>query len=75
MENQEIVVTPEQVVKSIESAYHSVALINELKAKPELTEDESAALARNEAHIRLMMGKVWFVGGLTDLQITELQAI
>jgi hypothetical protein len=22
-----------------------------------------------------MMGKEWFVGGLTDLQVTELQAI
>lgn len=71
----EITYTPEQVAKSVSAAYDSVGLINELKAKATLTEDDSATLTRNEEHIRIMMGKEWFVAGLTDLQVTELQAI
>jgi len=71
----EITYTPEQVAKSVSAAYDSVALITELKAKETLTEEDSATLTRNEEHIRIMMGKEWFVGGLTDLQVTELQAI
>jgi hypothetical protein len=72
---EEVQYTPEQVAKSVSAAYDSVALIAELKAKDTLTEEETAALTRNEEHIRIMMGKVWFVGGLTDEQVTELQAI
>jgi hypothetical protein len=45
------------------------------RRKETLTEEDSATLARNEEHIRIMMGKEWFVGGLTPLQVTELQAI
>jgi hypothetical protein len=71
----EITYTPEEVAKSVSAAYDSVNLINELKAKETLTEDETATLARNEEHIRIMMGFEWFVAGLTDLQVTELQAI
>jgi hypothetical protein len=71
----ELIYTPEEVAKSVSAAYDSVGLITELKAKGTLTEEETAALARNEEHIRIMMGKEWFVAGLTDLQVTELQAI
>jgi hypothetical protein len=71
----EITYTPEEVAKSVSAAYDSVTLITELKAKETLTEEDSATLARNEEHIRIMMGKEWFVGGLTPLQVTELQAI
>ena len=67
--------TPEQVAKSVSAAYDSVALIAELKAKTTLTEEETQILTRNEEHIRIMMGHVWFVAGLTDEQVTELQAI
>jgi len=71
----ELEYTPEQVANSVLAAYDSVALIAELKAKATLTEEETATLTRNEEHIRIMMGKVWFVAGLTDEQVTELQAI
>jgi hypothetical protein len=71
----EITYTPEEVAKSVLAAYDSVALITELKAKETLTEEDSATLTRNEEHIKIMMGKEWFVGGLTPLQVTELQAI
>jgi hypothetical protein len=71
----EITFTPEQVAKSVSAAYDSVALITELNTKETLTEEETATLNRNVEHIRIMMGKEWFVGGLTPLQVTELQAI
>lgn len=74
MENT-ITYTPEEVAKSVSAAYDSVDLINELNTKESLTEEETATLERNIEHIRIMMGKEWFVAGLTPLQITELQAI
>lgn len=72
---QEITYTPEQVAKSISAAYDSVTIVNELNGKLDITEEELATLDRNVEHIRIMMGKEWFVAGLTDKQITELQAI
>lgn len=71
----ETIYTPEEVTKLVSAVYDSVNLINELKAKGTLNEEETATLTRNEEHIRIMMGKKWFVAGLTDLQVTELQAI
>jgi hypothetical protein len=67
--------TQEDVTRSINAAYDSVNLINELKAKETLTELEVDTLDRNERHIRLMLEKEWFVEGLTLEQKTELQAI
>ena len=72
---QEITYTPEEVAKSITAAYDSVAIVNELNGKMDIVEEELARLDRNVEHIRIMMGKEWFVAGLTDKQITELQAI
>lgn len=71
----ELELTAEQVAKSVSAAYDSVNLLNELKAKETLTEEETETVTRNEEHIRIMMGKEWFVAGLTNAQITELQAI
>jgi hypothetical protein len=71
----ELELTAEQVAKSVSAAYDSVNLLNELKVKETLTEEETDTVTRNEEHIRIMMGKEWFVAGLTDAQITELQAI
>jgi hypothetical protein len=71
----ELELTAEQVAKSVSAAYDSVNLLNELKVKETLTEEETATVKRNEDHIRIMMGKEWFVAGLTNAQITELQAI
>jgi hypothetical protein len=72
---QEITYTPEEVTKSITATYDSVAIVNELNGKMDIVEEELARLDRNVEHIRIMMGKEWFVAGLTDKQITELQAI
>lgn len=71
----ELELTAEQVAKSVSAAYDSVNLLNELKAKETLTEEETATVTRNEEHIRIMLAKEWFVAGLTKKQITELQKI
>ena len=71
----ELELTAEQVAKSVSAAYDSVNLLNELKVKETLTEEETATVTRNEEHIRIMMGKEWFVAGLTKKQVTELQKI
>ena len=71
----ELELTAEQVAKSVSAAYDSVTLITELKAKEVLTEEETATVARNEEHIRIMLAKEWFVAGLTKKQLTELQKI
>ena len=71
----ELELTKDQVAKSVSAAYDSVALLAELNAKETLTEEETAAVTRNVEHIRLMMGKEWFIGGLTKKQVTVLQAI
>lgn len=71
----ELELTPEQVAKSVSAAYDSVAIVKELKPKKKKSDEEIDRLTRNEEHIRIMMGKVWFVAALTDEQIVELQAI
>jgi hypothetical protein len=68
-------VTAEQAARSVLAAYDSVALIAELKAKPELTEEETATIGRNEEHLRIMLAKEWFAEELTPAQKTELEAL
>jgi len=68
-------VTAEQAAKSVLAAYDSVNLIAELKAKAELSEEETATIARNVEHIAIMLGKEWFATALTAEQKTELEAI
>ena len=71
----ELELTAEQVAKSVSAVYDSVNLLTELKAKETLTEEETATVARNEEHVRIMLGKEWFVAGLTKKQKTELSNI
>ncbi len=73
MEGQ--VITKEEAQKSILAAYDSVKLINDLKAKESLTEQESDSLKRNVEHIGIMLGKDWFASELTAEQKSELEAI
>lgn len=67
--------TEEQIAKSVSAAYDSVNLINELKAKTELTEDENATIDRNVEHLRIMLAKEWFANALTAEQKSELEAL
>jgi hypothetical protein len=67
-------ITVEQATKSVAAAYDSVNLIADLLAKETLTAEETATLARNKEHIKIMLGKIWFVEVLTPEQKTELEA-
>ena len=67
--------TEEQIAKSVSAAYDSVNLINELKAKTDLTEDENATIDRNVEHLRIMLAKEWFASALTAEQKSELEAL
>ena len=68
-------VTEGQAARSVLAAYDSVTLINELKAKPELTEEETATIERNVEHLKIMLAKEWFVNALNSAQKTELEAL
>jgi hypothetical protein len=68
-------VTAEQAAQSVLAAYDSVNLIAELRAKAELSEEESATVTRNVEHISIMLGKEWFVNALTTEQKSELDAL
>jgi hypothetical protein len=66
--------TPEQIQKSISSAFDSVNLINELKAKPSLTEEEQYRLDINKEHLSIMMANDWFFNALTEQQKTDINS-
>jgi hypothetical protein len=68
-------VTAEQAAKSVLAAYDSVNLINELRAKAQLTEEEEATITRNVEHIAIMLSKEWFATALTAEQKTELESL
>lgn len=72
---EEIKLTPQEVQQSISAAYDSVKLINDLKLKSDLSEQELDMLERNQQHIGIMLAKDWFVEGLTETQKTELNLL
>jgi len=71
-------ITPEtqeqQAQRSISAAFDSVGLINELKAKPSLTEEEQDRLDRNVEHLRIMLAKDWFSDSLTEQQKNDINS-
>lgn len=67
--------TQEQIEKSILAAYDSVNLINELNSKESKTEEDLESIVRNKEHIKIMLGKDWFVEALTADQKAELETI
>ena len=68
----EIETTEEQTQRSISAAFDSVNLINELKLKTSLTEEEQDRLDRNKEHLTIMLGKDWFEAGLTEQQKNDI---
>lgn len=66
--------TADNVQVSISAAFDSVNLINELKAKISLTEEEQDRLDRNKQHLEIMLAKDWFATSLTEQQRTDIDA-
>jgi len=67
--------TQEQIEKSVSAVYDSVNLINELNSKETKTEEDTDAINRNKEHVKIMLGKDWFVEALTTEQKAELETI
>ena len=67
--------TQEQIEKSVSAAYDSVNLINELNSKETKAEEDTDVINRNKEHVKIMLGKDWFVEALTSEQKAELETI
>jgi len=63
--------TPEQIQQSIRAAFDSVNLINSTILLT-VNDQRKDIVTRNVGHLRIMLAKTWFDGGLT---VTEKTAI
>jgi hypothetical protein len=67
---EKIETTIEQIAINYASALDSVNLINELKAKETLTEEDEKTIQRNLEHLEIMLAKdYWTNEDLTPLKI------
>lgn len=67
--------TQEEIQNSVNAAYDSVKLINELNLVTELSKEDEGTLNRNKEHIKIMLTKEWFFNALTEAQKVELSNI
>jgi hypothetical protein len=67
--------TQEEIQNSVNAAYDSVNLINELNLIEELSIEEKDTLDRNKEHLKIMLAKEWFFNALTEEQKVELSNI
>jgi hypothetical protein len=61
-----------EILQSVNAAFDSVNLINELNAKTDKTQDDLDTISRNVEHLRIMMAKSWFLDALTKTQKTSI---
>ena len=61
----ELEVTQEQARVSVNAAFDSVNLINEINALAEKTQEDLDTLDRNVEHLNIMLNKDWFAAELT----------
>jgi hypothetical protein len=67
---EKIEITTEQIAINYASALDSVNLVNELKAKETLTEEDEKTIQRNLEHLEIMLAKdYWTNEDLTPLKI------
>lgn len=67
--------TQQQIEKQVSAAFDSVNLITNLKAKEVVTDEDNSTISRNVEHLKIMMGKDWFVKALTTAQKTKINSI
>ena len=67
--------TQEQITKSINAAFDSVNLINELNELESLNIEETNTLDRNIAHLQIMLNKTWFANALTTQQLSDIESV
>jgi len=68
-------VTQEQARKSVNAAFDSVNLINEINALAEKTQEDLDTLDRNVEHLNIMLNKDWFVAELTPEEKEQIEAV
>jgi hypothetical protein len=67
---EKIEITIEEIAKNYASALDSVNLVNELKAKETLTEEDEKTIQRNLEHLEIMLAKdYWTNEDLTPFKI------
>lgn len=71
----ELEVTQEQARKSVNAAFDSVNLINEINALVEKTQEDLDTLDRNVRHLEIMMTKDWFTDELTEQERQQIEAV
>jgi hypothetical protein len=64
-----------EILKSVNAAFDSVNLINELNAKTDKTQEDIDTIERNVQHLQIMMGKEWFTSALTNEQTTAINSL
>ena len=64
-----------EILQSVNAAFDSVNLVNELNAKTDKTQDDLDTISRNVEHLIVMMSKEWFVNALTSEQTIAINAI
>jgi hypothetical protein len=64
-----------EILKSVNAAFDSVNLINELNAKTDKTQEDIDTIERNVEHLQIMMGKEWFTSALTNEQTTAINSL
>jgi hypothetical protein len=64
-----------EILQSVNAAFDSVNLVNELNAKTDKTQDDLDTISRNVEHLIVMMSKEWFVNALTSEQTSAINAI
>lgn len=67
--------TQEQIEKQVSAAFDSVNLINKLDGIEILTNDEIDTYNRNVEHLKIMMGKDWFVAALSTTQKNQINSL
>jgi len=66
-------ITPEQTTNSVNAAFDSVNLINNIST--EVIDDEKKdRVKRNIEHLEVMLAKEWFLTALTPIQKTNIDA-
>jgi len=68
-------ITQEQARKSVNAAFDSVNLINEINALVEKSQEDLDTLDRNVRHLEIMMEKDWFVAELTPEEKLQIEAV
>ena len=63
--------TPEEIQKSIKAAFDSVNLINNTILLT-VNEERKKLVVRNVGHLKIMLAKTWFDGGLTATEKTAI---